>query len=328
MKAVVGILFALALVWSVPASSDVLRVGLSGTSDIEKSGTYVWARAFAEYLESEGVSVRIYPSSSIGSEIVRTEQVLLGLLEVNIAGTQEVEMLSELFKGLALPFLFEDNSDMSALMQRTDFLESVNEETQPHGMRVVAIAYTGGMEGMFTVGTAIRHPEELSALRLRAMTSQQLAYFEAWGGAGTQVAWEEVPQALQTGIADGYLNPPIVAVMFGHGGQLDYFSDLRLSPSMRVVTVSQKWFDSLDAEERALVEEAIRHASHANLEWSRRMMSTEFDLLRDAGIEVIEVTPTQRDEFRKRLLPLYDDLASPEVQKRVRRYLQQVRGAK
>ena len=82
----------------------------------------------------------------------------------------------------------------------------------------------------------------MNKFRIRAMSNEQLDWVKAWGGAGTQVAWEEVPQALQTGIADGYINPPVVAVLFGHGGQLDYFTDLEISPSIRVVVFSEAWY--------------------------------------------------------------------------------------
>lgn len=315
-----SVLTVVVLAMSMPVAQAQIRVGLSGTSDETRSGTYVWARAFAHMLDESGMEVRLYPSSSIGAEIVRTEQVLLGLLEVNITGGQEVEMLSELFKGLELPFLFESSEQMELLLNRTDFLSQVNRETIPHGMRVVGFAYTGGMEGLFTVGQAVRSPGDLGQLRLRAMTSQQLAYFDAWGGAGTQVAWEEVPQALQTGIAHGYLNPPIVAVMFGHGGQLDFFTDLNLSPSMRTVVVSESWYQALDEDQREVVDMAIGYASAVNREWNRRMMSSEFELLRESGIEVVELTREQRERFRERLLPLYDGLVSIEVRREIERF--------
>lgn len=316
-----GGLLAVALAAADGAAAEPVRIGLSATADPVTSGTWVWADAFAKRLGAAGIETRIYPNSSIGAEVVRTEQVLLGLLPVNVAGSQEVEMLSPLFKGLELPFLFDSNEQLMALLERTAFLDRVNRQTLEHGMRVVAFAYTGGMEGLFTVGRPVRRPEDLVNLRLRAVTSQQLDYFEAWGSAGTQVAWEEVPQALQTGIADGYLNPPIVAVMFGHSAQLDYFTDLRLSPSMRTVVVSEQWYANLDAGRKAAVDDAIRHASKVNREWSRTAAATGFERLRAAGIEVIRLTEAERDAFRERLVPLYATLVSDDVRREVERLL-------
>ena len=69
----------------------------------------------------------------------------------------------------------------------------------------------------------------------RAMDRRDLVLIETFGASGVQVAWEETPQALQTGIASGYFNPPLAPVLFGHGAYLKYFTDLRVAPAHRLI---------------------------------------------------------------------------------------------
>ena len=317
--------FSILLAWDSPAGAKEIRIGLSATADKENSGIYIWARTFADELERVGMVATIYPSSTLGNEIVRTEQVLLGLLEVNVTGTQEVEVFSELVVTLDLPFLFKNDDEADALMHHTGYLSEMNSETRPMGMRVVNLVGMGGGTGLFTARAPIETVADVKKFRMRAMSNEQLDWVEAWGGAGTQVAWEEVPQALQTGIADGYINPPVVAVLFGHGGQLDYFTDLEISPSIRVVVFSEAWYQGLSEEERIAVNRAASVARTANREWMAKNLERIFKMLSDIGIEIIQPGERERDAFRELVLPTYDGMASAQILEKTRRYMEEAR---
>jgi TRAP-type C4-dicarboxylate transport system substrate-binding protein len=316
--------FTLLALTGVTARADI-RIGFSSTADAENSGVYVWVRAFADELEKAGMRTTLYPSSTLGNEVVRTEQVLLGLLEVNVTGTQEVEIYSEMITALDLPFLFRSDEETAALIHHTGYLAEINAKTLPAGMRVVDLSSLGGMTGLFTAREPIRTVADVQKFRMRALTTEQLDWVEAWGGAGTQVAWEEVPQALQTGIADGYLNPPIIAYLFGHGGQLDYFTDLRLSPSVRVVVFSEKWYQDLTEAQRGIVDNAAVKAGEVNREWLRHAIAHEFQLLAGIGIEVVHLNSRQRDEFRQRILHTYDEMVSVRTLEKTIAYLNSAR---
>lgn len=317
---------SLALAGKVPADDKpVVKIGLSSAADAERSGTYFWATSFAESLRRSGMTVVIYPGSSLGNELVRSEQIMLGLLEVNITGGQDLVDASDLYATIELPFIFRNVQEVAALIETTDFLDRVNATTGPRGLLLADQAYIGGLTGLFTAREPIRSIEDMPKFRLRAMTAQQLEFFEAWGAAGTQVAWEEVPQALQTGIADGYLNAPMVPVLFGHGGQLDYFTDISMQPSMRSVVLSAKWYNGLNDEQRAMVDQAVSDARAALKVWVEKAIANEFRMLADIGIERIALTAEQREAFRERLLPIYARMASVPAIEQMKQYLAEIR---
>ena len=324
MKIVTFLLF---LQCSLTVFGDIaeVKIALSSTEDPQTSGTFVWAKALSDSLQQDGWTTTIYPTSTLGGEIVRSEQIRLGLLEINIAGGQEVAGYSELYRALELPFQLDSASQLSRLLAETSLLEELNIKTLPHGLKVVDFVFLGGMGGLFTARDPVRRIEDLRPLRMRAMTSEQIQFFEAWEGPATQVAWEEVPQALQTGIADGYMNPPIVAVLFGHGPQLKYFSNLRFQPSMRTAVISARWYDSLSTDQQMSVDHALTVARSANHQWLKKMAVKEFDMLREIGIEILEVQETERDRFRDRITPLYRDWVEPSALKRLDEYLEQLK---
>jgi len=282
------------------AGGDALdfKVGMSTPADPVRNGVYVWVRAFADVFEHQGGRVRIYSNSSLGGEQERMDQLAIGRLEVNETGGDELARLSTLFHASLEPFLIDSYEQWDDLLEETDFLADVNRELEDDDLMLLDYAYTGEMAGLFTRGTPVRRIGDLRPLRLRILSASDLNLLAAWGVHGVRVAWEEVAQALQTGMVDGYLNPPIVAVMFGHGNVLDYFTDLRIGPSARLIVVSRRWYERLGAQDRLLFDRAVRAGRAANRAWRRTAGSRERAAVEKIGIEWIEPTPAAREQWR------------------------------
>jgi len=274
-----------------------IKIGMSTPLDAERNGAYVWIRAFAEVMKRAGARVRIYPNSALGGEKERMDQVAIGLLEINETGGDELARLSPLFHAMR-PFEIESYEHLDRLIDRTGFLAEVNAELADDDLILLDYAYTGDMVGLFTRGTPVRRIEELRHLRLRILSAADLNLLEAWQVRGVRVAWEEVAQALQTGMVDAYLNPPIVAVLFGHGNVLDYFTNLRMGPSARLIVTSRRWYEGLQPGMRAAVDRGVREARAANRAWTGTAMKRERELLEKTGIEWLEMDPRDREAWK------------------------------
>lgn len=237
-------------------------------------------------------------NAALGREEDRTELTGLGLLNLNDAGISEATALSDTYVVAQLPFLFRDLAHFEQLLEDQSFLSEVNDKLARAGLVLIDAAFLGGMSGLFTTQRPVRTIEDMKGLRLRAMDRRDLVLIETFGASGVQVAWEETPQALQTGIASGYLNPPLAPVLFGHGAYLNYFTDLRIAPAHRLIVASSKWINSLGASERETVEAAFAAGRAANRKWSQERLQSDLQLLKDSGIETVEVSQEARDTFR------------------------------
>jgi TRAP-type C4-dicarboxylate transport system substrate-binding protein len=274
------------------------KLGMSTPTDPVRNGVYVWIKAFSDVIERDGGRVRVYANSSLGGEKERMDQLAIGRLEVNETGGDELARLSTLFHASLEPFVIDSYAQWDDLLEATDFLPTVNRELADDDLVLLDYAYTGEMAGLFTHATPVHRIEELRPLRLRILSASDLNLLNAWGVHGVRVAWEEVAQALQTGMVDGYLNPPIVAVMFGHGNVLDYFTDLRIGPSARLIVVSRRWYESLGTTERQLFDRAVRAGRAANRAWREAAGARERAAVEKIGIKWIEPTPSAREEWR------------------------------
>ena len=304
---------ALALAGCQPPPPQRLRLALAGSPNAAWNGVWVWMQAFMAAMDAAGQAMTLSTNASLGREEDRTELTGIGLLQLNDASISETTAFSEAYVVTQLPFLFRDLNQFDRLLQDQTFMAEVNERLARAGLILVDAAFLGGMSGLFTTQRPVRSMEDMKGLRLRAMDRRDLVLIEAFGASGVQVAWEETPQALQTGIASGYFNPPLAPVLFGHGAYLKYFTDLRVAPAHRLIVASSKWMNALDTGARQTVEAAFAAGRAANRDWSQKRLQSDMQLLEDSGIETVEIPDDARAEFRAKAREAYGAYARRSV---------------
>lgn len=305
-----GAALAAALALAAPAHAQV-KVALDSPPSMEQSGTYVWAHTFAEHLKANGMEAEEFERGALGDEAERLDQVSQGLLEVSMSDVKSAGTLDGTIFGLFLPYFFKNAVEVDTALYQGGMLDRVNAGTTPKGVRVASVVHLGGPAGIFTTKKAVNSLNDMADLRMRALDEAQIAIFGAWGSQGTIVSWSEVPNALQTGVADGYLNPPFVPLLFGHTGFIKHFTDAAIVPSSRVAIISEDWYQGLSDAERKTVDDAIAAADAANRDWLTGRTAI-FDQLEEAGIAVVRLDDAAREEFREASEPVWQQLPLPE----------------
>lgn len=295
----------LVVVAGAAAQAREVKVALDTPPDLDKSGSYVWAHTFTEQLKARGIAAKEFQRGALGEEAERLDQVSQGLLEVSMSDLKSAGGMDSTMYGVNLPYLFRDAAHLDRALQASGLLERINTRLTKKGVRVLALAHIGMPAGIFNVKKPVATVADMKGLRMRALDKRQIALFDAWGSAGTIISWSEVPNALQSGIADGYVNPPVVPLMFGHTGFIRHFTDARISPSIRLVLVSEDWYGGLDAAKRKAVDEAAAQATKANRDWLLSR-GAELQMLEKAGIRVTQLSDQARAEFQQRSRALYE----------------------
>lgn len=301
---------AVSLALALPVMAEV-KIALDSPPDLEKSGTYVWAYNFGQHLNANGIEAREYERNALGEEAERLDQVSQGLLEVSMSDAKSAGTLDATIFGAMMPYFFDDMAQLDMALAEGGMLERINAGTTPKGVRVLDIVYTGTPSGIFTTEVPIRTFDDMKGVRMRALDAVQITTFENWGSKGTIVSWSEVPNALQTGVAGGYINPAFVPLTYGHTAFINYFTNAQMSASVRVAIASEDWYQGLSDEEKQIVQDAVDKAHSAN----RELVSDDSAVLaelEEAGIEVIELSPEEREKFRAASQPIYLATDMPE----------------
>jgi TRAP-type C4-dicarboxylate transport system substrate-binding protein len=292
-----------------------IKLALDCPPDAEKCGTYLWSKTFADFLESKGQKVKLYPRDALGGEAEKLDQVSQGLLEISNSDLAKAGSLDPTIFGFYLPFLFEDMNHFFRTLQNTDILQKINAGTTKQGVRVLSVVPVGDMAGIATTKKIIKTPADFEGIRMRALDAKQAKWLEIWGANAVVIPWAEIYNALQTGIADGYMNPAFVPIMFKHTEVLKYYSDVKLAPALRVAICSEDWYKGLKNEDRALVDEGVAKADAAIQEWVKKAEAKGLDDLRKAGLEVYVNTSADKAKFAELIRPNYTDIVSEDIAK-------------
>lgn len=299
-----GLAVAAAMSMTGAASAQV-KIALDSPQDLEGSGSYVWAHTFSTYLNENGMPAEEFQRGALGGDDELFDQVSQGLLEVSMSPLGIVGSLDKLIYGMRLPYFFKDQAEVDRALNEGGMLEKINAATTPSGVRVLAVNTVGQASGIFNTKKPVNTVADMAGLRMRALDESQIDLYEAWGAAGTIVSWAEVPNALQTGVADGYLNPAFVPLLFGHTEFIKHYTDAGISPSLRITIVSEDWYQGLSDDDRATVDAAAAAATAANREWLGTQDAV-LDKLEAAGVAVVRMSQEAREEFRAASGPAYE----------------------
>jgi TRAP-type C4-dicarboxylate transport system substrate-binding protein len=259
------------------------------------------------------MKVKLYPKDALGGEAEKLDQVSQGLLEISNSDLAKAGSLDQTIFGFYLPFLFEDMDHFFRVLKNTDILVKINAGTTKRGVRVLSLVPVGDMAGIVTTKKFVKTPADFQGIRMRALDKKQAKWLEIWGANAVIIPWPEIYNALQTGVADGYMNPAFVPIMFKHTEVLKYYSDVKVAPALRVAICSEDWFKGLSKEDRAVIEAGVVKANTAVQAWVKKAEEQGLDALKKAGMQVYVNSSADKAKFAELIRPNYTDIVAQEI---------------
>jgi TRAP-type C4-dicarboxylate transport system substrate-binding protein len=293
-----------------------IKIALDCPPDLEKCGTYVWSHAFAEHLKANGLEVKEYATEALGGEDEKLDQVSQGLLEVSNSLLTKVGQINPSINGFWLFFLWDSYAHLDRVIQKSDLMAWINSTITPKGVRLLAPIPVGGFSGIANTKHPILVPDDLKGLRMRATDKLQAEYLKAWGASTVVIPWPEIYNALQTGVADGYLNPAIVPTLFKHTEVIKYYSDMAIGAPLRVAIASEAWYSGLSEKDRKIVDDAVVAANAANRKWLSEVVTKSIAALKEAGVQVSTPSAAQQAQFATLARSVYTQVVPEDVLKR------------
>jgi len=307
-----SILLAVSMLAMVAGTAGAqVKIALDSPPDLQGSGSYVWAHAFAAYLNEHGIPAEEYQRGALGGDDEVFDQVSQGLVEVGMSPLGIVASVDTLIYGLRLPYFFDSMEAVDTALYAGGMLAAINEGLAGSGVQVAGVDTVGPATGIFNTRHPVASMADMADLRMRALDESQIQLYQAWGSTGTVVSWAEVPNAMQTGVADGYLNPAFVPLLFGHTDFIKYFTPAEISPSLRIAIVSEDWLNGLSEADRATVDAAIAAANEANRAWLGSQTGVMEQLVA-AGVTITELSPEDRAAFQEASETTYATIVTPE----------------
>ncbi|WP_249978248.1 TRAP transporter substrate-binding protein [Vreelandella olivaria] len=260
---------------------------------------------FADYLEEQApgrFNVRPFLAGSLGGENAVLELLNLGQTQLSLTGGNWRQQYAAEYDAITVPFVFATWDEVDAYMESPSGQALVEQAENQGGIKYFGTQHRGPRH--MTANKAIHTPEDLQGFRLRLPSLP--VWLEVWEEIGAQVVNVPAPEiylAMQTRQVDGHensLSSPYTRRLWEVQDHIILTSHVQFPWNW---VASSRWWDGLDADDQALIEEAIHIARQYGSERERELDEYYLEALQEEGMTIIE---PDIEVFRETALPAID----------------------
>ncbi|MEC9482450.1 MAG: TRAP transporter substrate-binding protein DctP, partial [Halomonas sp.] len=222
---------------------------------------------FKDLVESRtggDVAVSIFGGGQLGSEGETGAQVQDGgrALQSTILTSGAMSSFYQDYQAVTAPFLFDNWRQAWAFFDSEWFADFMQGTVDAANMRYLGTFDDGGGFVAFTNNDhLIKTVDDLKGLNIRTEENPaHVATMQALGASATPLPWGELITALETGLADGQFNAPVINTTYGLDEVTDYTTLTGHVYNSASWMVSEDWFQSLPEEYQRVITEAAREA--------------------------------------------------------------------
>jgi tripartite ATP-independent transporter DctP family solute receptor len=184
----------------------ILRLSHSMASGA--TALHVFADTFRQLAEERtggAVTIRVFPSGTLGQEREVVQQVQEGLVDFMVSGSAIWGSVAPRLQLLDFPFLWRDWDHVHDVVDGPLGLEVADYLERAVRMRPLAWGDSFGFRQIVTRSRRVTEPAHLAGLKIRTIQSAiNVKAIELMGASPTPMAFGEVYTSLQTGVIDGY----------------------------------------------------------------------------------------------------------------------------
>lgn len=223
---------------------------------------HIAAKSFADAVvkRTNGtVAVELYPSNQLGSPPEQLEQTVLGTIEMNLPTQGGLDKYEKAFGTVMTPFAFSSYEEAHAVLDGP-FTDWAADKLEKQGL-VMLSNWEYGFRNITNSTRPINSPSDVEGLKLRTPPELQIvAALEGLGAATTQIAFPELPNALNQGVVDGQENPIGVIYHFKLNDFQEHLALTRHVYNSMVHVINKDVFYALTSEQQTILREESKRA--------------------------------------------------------------------
>jgi TRAP-type transport system periplasmic protein len=301
----------------VPATAfaqKTIKLAHLNKNDPFDNGTGAMAIVFKSLVESGtngAVKVEIFPDGQLGKDNEVIQQVKSGVVQSSISSVGGIASVYPMIGVLDVPFAYPNIAVTYEVFDGPFGHKLSADITKKTGLEVLGFGDSGGFFAFTNSKRAIKSPEDMKGLKIRTMgLDSHKSVVSSMGGQPVAINWAEVYTSLQTGVADGQMNP-IPIVKFAKFDEVQKYLTLTNHLFTPYVWIFNKAsLDGLSVQEKEVVKAAARSAIVAGRGINRIIEASDRGLPALA-LKMQVYTPTKAEVAKFR------DLAQPAVKAQI-----------
>jgi len=252
------------------------------------------------------LKIELFPDSQLGNKTELIDSMLLGEPVVTLAdGAFYADYGVKDFGIVFGPFLF-DSWDQCWKLVDSNWYKHQSTLLEEKGLKLLASNYIYGDRHTLTT-KPVHSVADLKGLKIRVPNNQiQAIGMDVLGATSTCMSLGEVYQALQAGTIDGAENP--LATLYGRKLQevAKYLIMDGHVKNFTTLVCSAQFFDSLTEEQQDILVSTCKETGIYNNKLQQTAEAEYLQKMKDAGVQVTELTPEIHKEFKDAARPFYD----------------------
>ena len=261
---------------------------------------------FAEIVEAKSagkLKVNVFPGGALGSDQANVSALQGGTLEMASMNSGIFASVVKEFAVYDFPFLFGNPKEADAVVDGP-FGKSLHAKLEEKGL--VGLAYYElGFRQITNSKRPITKVEDIAGLKLRVIPNPiNVDWVSALGANPTPLPFPELYAALEQKAVDGQENPFATI----NGAKLyevqKHLAITNHQYNPQSVVISKKFWDSLSADEKKVVQDAAIESAKYQREQSRTAAAGILENLKKNGMQVTELPPAEVAKLREKMKPV------------------------
>jgi tripartite ATP-independent transporter DctP family solute receptor len=306
----VGALAALTTLWlAAPGSAAAAEEMVLKSADVHPDGypTVEAVRWLGEELKkgTDGrLSIQIYPSMQLGGEKEMIEQAQVGALAMARVSVGPMGTLVPELNVFNLPYLFRDAAHMEKVIDGPIGEEMLQKLSDHATAGLIGLAFmNAGTRNVYNSQRPIHTMADLSGLKIRTMGNPMFVdMMNAMGGNGVAMGYDQLINALQTGVVDGAENNYPSYATGQHYRYAKFYSQTEHLMIPEILVFSKKIWETLSEEDRALVKKLGKEAQQKQRALWYAMEEKALADMKANGVEVVAIT--DKTPFQEAVKPV------------------------
>jgi tripartite ATP-independent transporter DctP family solute receptor len=282
-------------------ASDVHPAGYPTVAAVESLGKKLEKATNGKY------SVQMFASMQLGGEKEAIEQAQVGAIQFARVSVGALGPVVDALNVFNLPYVFRDTAHMRKVIDGDvgkDLLDAVTNS----GKGLVGLCWMdAGARNFYNTKKPIKTIADLKGMKFRVMGNPMFVDMaNAMGGNGVAMGYDQVFNALQTGVVDGAENNPPSFVFDNHFQVAKFLTidEHLIVPEMLVF--SKKTFDAMSKDEQALLLKFSREAQLEERQLWDAYEKQAMDKAKSAGINIVTVADADKKAFQDAVKPVWD----------------------
>ncbi|MEJ2465295.1 MAG: TRAP transporter substrate-binding protein DctP [Candidatus Thiodiazotropha sp.] len=288
------LLALIALPLSAATTLKIATLAPDGTSWMKQM------RSAAKQIEKETegrVKLRFYPGGVMGNDNSVLRKIRVGQLHggaITGGGLSSVYPDAQVY---TLPFQFRD-------LQEVDAVRRVMDPLIIEGLHKAGYVSFGLSEGGFAyllANTPVQTTDDMHNLKIWIPEGDEInaRMFKALGIAPIPLPMTDVMTGLQTGLIDTIASSPIGAIALQWHTRVKYLTEVPLAYLYATLVITEKSLARLEDADRSVVTRTLQETFSKLDAQNRQDNRQALDALQGQGIEFVEPSLSQRQEWEK-----------------------------